>query len=255
MTDFALLLGMGAVVSQLRLARVVPVHERNAWLGAGGFILAAAVAGARLVYCLQRFSYFGQRPLEAVAVWLGGLAWPGAVIGAWAAMVLLFFAWQKPLAEVIDFSAVMLLPLAVTGWLAAWTEGIAYGPVEAAGTWWALPSQDVSENAALHFPLQLLATLALFLGLAAVEKFAPRIRRRGATGVLTWLIFSLVMFGCSLLRTDPSPVLAGLRVETWFAALFAGISSALLLGLLLSRKAKAAVISPALVLEIEDGKP
>jgi len=254
LTYYAFLLGMGAVISQLRLARVVPLVERNAWLAAGMGILLAALAGARLDYCLERFSYYGHRPLEVAAFWQGGLAWQGAVIGGWAAVIFLSFAWQKPLAVLLDFTSVMLLPMAVTVWLGAWTEGAAYGAALPAGTWWGMPSMDVSGEAALRVPLQLGASLLLLVGIGAVEVFSPRIKRSGIQGALTWLVFSLAMIPFTLLRDDPSPLLLNLRVETWFAILFAAVSFFLFLEMLRVSKFKTTNPKPVPLDDIKEGQ-
>lgn len=253
MTYYAFLLGMGAVVSQLRLARVSPRSERNSWLAAGLGILLAALAGGRLDYCLERFSYYSYRPLEVLAFWLGGFAWQGAVVGAWLVIIFLFFAWQKPFASLLDRTGVMLLPMAVTCWLGAWTEGISYGAVLPADTWWGFPSMDVNGEAALHVPLQLGASLGLLLLIGAVEVFSPRIRKDGALGALTWLVFSLAMIPLTFLRSDPSPLLLQLRVESWFAVLFSAISLFVFLGVLFSSKVKPINPMPVPLVEMKDG--
>lgn len=253
MTYFAFLLGMGAVVSQLRLARVSPRGERNAWLAAGIGILLAALAGARLVYSLERFAYYSHRPLEVFSFWLGGFAWQGAVLGAWLAIVFLFFAWQKPFDRLLDWTSVMVLPMAVTGWLGAWTEGVAYGEVLPDSTWWGMPAVDVNGNSTLHVPLQLAASLGLFVLIGAVETFFPRFRKPGATGALVWLVFSLAMIPLTLFRADPSPLLLQLRVESWYAILFAGVSLFLFLGLILSPKSTPADAVPVSIDELKDG--
>lgn len=254
MTYFAFLLGMGAILSQLRLARVAPWNERNTWLTAGLGILLSALTGARLAYCLERFSYYSHRLLEVLAFWLGGLAWQGAVIGALLALIFLYFAWQKPFSTLLDLTSVMLLPMAVTGWLGAWTEGTAYGAVLPSGTWWGLPSMNVNGEAALHAPLQLAASISLLGLLAAVELLSPKRRHPGARGALIWFIFSLMMIPLTLLRADPAPLLLNLRVETGFAILFAAISLGLFLAILLSPKVKISNPSPASLDELmKDG--
>jgi hypothetical protein len=148
----------------------------------------------------------------------------------------------------------MLLPMAVTVWLGAWTEGAAYGAALPSGTWWGMPSMDVSGEAALRVPLQLGASLLLLVGIGAVEVFSLRIKRRGIQGALTWLVFSLAMIPFTLLRDDPSPLLLNLRVETWFAILFAAVSFFLFLEMLRVSKFKTTNPKPVPLDDIKEGQ-
>ena len=146
----------------------------------------------------------------------------------------------------------MLLPLAVTLWLGAWTEGVAYGVSLPAGTWWALPSADVYGEAGLHAPVQLLAALALLVFIGVFEALTLKLKRAGLRGSLIWLVFSLLMLAFTWLRADPSPLLLNLRMETWFAILFSGIFIFLSLGLYFASRSKQVTDSPRLAEELKD---
>lgn len=231
MTYYSFLLGMGAVIGLLRLARVTPRANRNAWLLAGLGIYLGALIGARLGYSLEHFAYFSRHPAGVFAFWSGGFTWQGGVIGAFCSLVLLSKLWKKSFWALIDTTSIMLLPLAVTLWLGAWTEGVAYGVSLPEGTWWALPSADVYGEAGLHAPVQLLAALALLVAIGVFEGLTLKLKQAGLRGTLIWLVFSLLMLVFTWLRADPSPLLLNLRVETWFAILFSVIFIFLSLGL------------------------
>lgn len=223
MTDYSLLLGFGAVISLLRLARVTPVNERIAWLGSGTGILFGGLAGARLDYCLERFSYYSLHPMEILAFWRGGLAWQGAAAGAIAAMMLAAIFHHQRFVKVLDATSVMVLPISVAAWLGAWMEGAAYGAALPAGTWWGLPSLNAYGKAGLFLPVQLMASLCLLVFISLIETFTVRIKKAGLRGALLWLTFSLIMLLFTWLRADPSPLLKGMRIETWAAMVLSGI--------------------------------
>lgn len=252
MTFYSSLIGMGAVIGLLRLARVTPKVERNSWLAAGWGIFFGSLAGARLGYCLERFTYYKGHIVEALAFWTGGFAWPGAVIGAFAAMALLSKYWKKPFLSLFDATSVLLLPLAVMAWLGAWIEGLAYGAELPLGTWWGLPAADVNGTAGLHVPVQLLAAITLLVLIGAAEIFSAKLKRAGLRGALVWFMFSGTMLGFTWLRTDPSLMLLTLRVETWFAILFSGVFFFLTLGLYFSPKAIFSTASSRHLKEIKD---
>jgi phosphatidylglycerol:prolipoprotein diacylglycerol transferase len=223
LTDYSMLLGTGAVVSLLRLARVTPRARRNRWLLAGWGILLLSLAGARMGYCLERFPYFARHLLEGFAFWQGGLNWQGAVVGGFAALFLVNRLSKIPFLVLLDTTSVMLLPLAVTAWLGAWTEGVAYGMALPPGTWWGLPSKDVYGQVGLFAPLPLGASLSLLILIGMVETGAVRFKRKGVMGAMIWLIFSLIMLLFTWLRADPSPTWLHLRLETWFGLVLTGV--------------------------------
>jgi len=231
LTYYSFLLGIGALVGLLRLARVTPRERRNSWLLVGWMIYLGALLGARLGYAFEHVAYFRQHLSQALAFWTGGFTWQGGVIGALLALVLVSRWSGRPWRLMLDITAIMLLPVAVTLWLGAWTEGLAYGAAAPAGAWWALPSADVYGEAAARVPVQFLAALGLLLVLGAAEGLTLKAKHSGIRGSLIWLVFSLLMLVFTLLRVDPAPVLLGVRVETWFAILFSSIFIFLTLGL------------------------
>ena len=71
--------------------------------------LPLAVIGARLYYVFSEWGYYSQDPSKIIAVWEGGLAIYGAVIGAVIAAVI-FWRWKKvPLGDVLDFGGAGLI--------------------------------------------------------------------------------------------------------------------------------------------------
>ncbi|MGI6153645.1 MAG: prolipoprotein diacylglyceryl transferase [Christensenellaceae bacterium] len=67
--------------------------------------LPLAIVGARLYYVAFEWEYYSQHPEEIIAVWNGGIAIYGAVIGGVAAAAILS-KWRKfPLGRLLDITA------------------------------------------------------------------------------------------------------------------------------------------------------
>jgi prolipoprotein diacylglyceryltransferase len=165
-------------------------------------------------------------------LWLGGLAWTGAVAGAGLALILLAFQYRAslnrlsphtahlPLGPLGDYLYPLLPPLAVTVWLGAWQVGIAYGAALPAGTFGGIPALDESGVTSLRFPLQPLAALTLLVFFWLLE---TRVKLTFSAGRLAGLAIAgllLHTIAFSLLRADPAPYWSGLRVDTWLGMLY-----------------------------------
>ena len=76
-----------------------------------------AVIGARLYYVFSEWNYYAKDPGRIIAVWEGGLAIYGAVIGAVIAAAI-FCKWKKvPLGDILDFGGIgLILGQAIGRW-------------------------------------------------------------------------------------------------------------------------------------------
>lgn len=218
-----MLLGAGAAIGLARVAGNSPINERLRWLLYALIIQAAALIGARIGYVAEHFSYYSTHWLEAIQPWQGGLTWQGAVLGAVIALVLICLLRHQPLLPALDRMSLMIVPLGALVWTGCWTEGIAYGITLPEGTWWGVPAADGAGQTLLRAPVQLLAAISLMVFMGVLELALARVNRPGIRGGLAGLVFSLHMLLFTFLRADPAPSLLGLRLETWYAILIAGI--------------------------------
>lgn len=221
---FSLLIGAGAALGLWQVARAAPPKETLRWVDAGLYALLGALAGARLGFVFLHFAYFRSHPLEALLPWLGGLSWPGAVLGGLLATALVAAARRLPFALVADHLAPLLAPLAITAWLGCWRAGCAYGPLLPESSRFAVLA--LAEDGALtpRLPLQLLAAFSLLATFAAVELKLEPFERRGQRAGLYCLLLSANLLGFSFLRADPAPRWAGLRPDAWAALLFTALA-------------------------------
>ncbi len=139
------------------------------------------VLGGRLGYVLfYKPSYYLSNPLEIVAVWQGGMAFHGGLIGVIAAMA--FFAWQRKIRflALADFIA-PLVPLGLAaGRLGNFINGELWGRVTDPSAPWAMVFPQAGDSLARH-PSQLyqmgLEGIALFV---LLWWFSSRARPLGA---------------------------------------------------------------------------
>ncbi len=204
-----------------------------AHLDAGLWALLAGIAGGRAVYVAAAWPYFAAHPVEIPQVWLGGLSGPGAAAGAALGAGLFAAARRAPLAALADALLPLAMCLAISGWLACWQMGCAYGAPVA----WGLPAPDEWGAIARRFPVQLLGALLALATFAILDASAsplpPRLaaRLRGAPpGVLAGGSLCLLAFetaGLCLLRADPAPLLFGLRLDAlgWALLATAGLAT------------------------------
>ena len=224
--NFTLWVGIGASLGLWRLSKSAPARQSGVWVNVGMLVLLMALIGARLSYVWVNRAYFTRHPLEIPMLWLGGLTWPGAVMGAGLAALYLAIVYRSPktgkisLGWMCDRLYPLLPPLVITTWLGCWQSGAAYGAVAPEHAWWAVPSLDEHGAILLRWPVQLLASASLLIFFAILESRvesanAPgRLSGAASLGVLLhFLIFSMLCI-------DPSPYWNSLRVDTWAALIF-----------------------------------
>lgn len=226
---FSLMMAVGAGVSLVLLMRSVPEGQTARWLHAGTITLLAGLIGARLGYALQLQAYYNVHPAEVAQVWLGGLAWPGALIACLLAIGLMALAWRYPLGLLVDRLAGLAFPVAAAAWIGCWLVGAAYGRELPAGTWYGLMVIDETGLAALRFPTQPLAAASLALSYLLLPRNRPgKILPPGLAGWGALMLLGLNLLIFSLLVAVPGPRWGDQRVETWTALALAA-SSALIL--------------------------
>lgn len=220
LATYPVLLNVGLLFTLVWLYRQAPPDQRSAWVDVGLAGAVGALAGARLVYVAVNFTYYGQYPLEIFAVWQGGLAWPGAVLGG----ALAAWGWSRRAGVTwsawVDALAWPLAGLGGLGWLGCLGAGCAYGAEVTPGAlpaWLLFDIPDVYGVVTPRWPTALLgvawSALSAFLLWGVLQSAA----RRWQTGARGWYALSQValgMFLLSFLRGDPSALYAGLRLDT-----------------------------------------
>jgi phosphatidylglycerol:prolipoprotein diacylglycerol transferase len=220
--SFALWVGLGASLGIWRLARSVD-RQRGEWANVGLFVLFLSLLGARFSYVLINQAYFTQHPLEIPMLWLGGLTWPGALLGVLLALAYFTGHYRSPRTGKIspgwlgDRLYPMLPPIIITTWLGCWSSGSGYGAALSPGAWWGVPSPDESGAVLLRWPVQLAAALSLLAFFTLLEMRVQAMRPAGRISSLAVLGVLIHLLVFSFFAADPAPLWNGLRVDTWAA--------------------------------------
>jgi prolipoprotein diacylglyceryltransferase len=226
---FSLILAVGASIGLFRIALASRPSQRTVWLFAGLLTLAGGLIGARFGYVILHSTYFSKHFFESFAFWRGGLTWEGAFGGALLSLLAAKKIWQWSFFSLLDRLSLLLLPLAVAGWLACWQSGAAYGQTLPVDAWWGITMIDESGMAVLRTPLQPLGAISLLVFMGFTELVLLQNQTVGWKGILACLVFSADMLLFSFLRADPVQRWLGLRPDSWAAILFtlAGIAAVL----------------------------
>ena len=175
--------------------------------------------GARLGFLALNSGYFAERPSELTHLWQGGQTGYGALIGGLVGLALWCWWQKRPFLPYATLFSPGLLLLITTGWAACWVEGCAYGQTTRLGPFAAnLP--DPYGIFAVRYQTQLLGVGLNLLVLGFVWLWQKR-WDYGRLFPLTLLLANLIHLGLTLLRADPAPHLAGWRLDSWLAVLFA----------------------------------
>jgi prolipoprotein diacylglyceryltransferase len=211
-------LGIAAGLGWLYLTALQGENRVRArrWIDAGIAATAGGLAGARLGYVLSNWAYFGSHLGEAVRIWDGGLAWPGAAAGAALGLWLYCRFSGEPFWAIADTLTCPALLLAGLAWLGCAANACAPGREVLPGelpAWFVVDWPDEFGVAALRWPTQILG----FAWSAALFAAMWQVRRRDwRPGVRILAALSGTALGGLVLaftRGDAMPLFAGLRLD------------------------------------------
>jgi len=219
---FSVLMALAAVLGLTWVVYQTPPSARHISLNAGILTLFAALVGGRAAYVAVNWEYFQDQLIEIPQVWLGGLGWPGALAGLILGTFIAAWISRIPVGVLADRLLPLLASLSVAIWLGCWLTGCAYGPESD----WGLPAKNEWGIWKRRLPLQLIAAILTVAAFWVIDRFRHR-KAHLAPGLAASLglgMLSLILLGASILRVDPYPLYYGLRLETWAALIFFGIS-------------------------------
>ncbi|MDP8923735.1 MAG: prolipoprotein diacylglyceryl transferase [Chloroflexota bacterium] len=214
-----------------------PLVTGIAWAIAGG------VVGARLFHVLDHLPHYADNPLEAFAIWQGGIAVYGGFVGGVLAGVVAARALGLPVGPALDAAGSGMLIGQAIGRVGCFINGDAWGGPT--GGPWGVVYRD--EDALLPpellgvpthpYPLYEIAGVAIVLGLVWLA--VRRGSRPGTTFLLAAIGYAAVRFALTFVRQEPIVAL-GLQ-EAQLVALFTGAAAlAILVARALSHRAQVA---------------
>ena len=175
-----------------------PLGDLTIWIIAGGFV------GARLLHVIDRWDVYGQHPALILAVWNGGLAILGAVLGGTLAGVVGAWRLGLPVRRLSDAVAPGLILGQAIGRFGCLTTGDSVGPATD-GTWGIAYTNPHALVPQLGVPYQptffyeQLGDVAIFAILWLLRK---RLRGDGQLFALYLGLYATLKFALTFLRTE-----------------------------------------------------
>lgn len=212
---YAIILSSAAALGLL-LSWLLIEDKRPFFLDAGSGIILVSLISARVGFVLRNLSYFLEYPGQIPQFWLGGLSWPGALIGAVLGLVGIHLIWKESLGELADLYLPLLGVMSVGIWLLTWWSGIGFGPE--VGAWYGITVQDLYGYSLKRWPLPIMGAFLSGAWVAGVILFPIKRHRnsgfRTLIGMAGLLVVNVVI---SFFKVDPAPYHWGLRWESWFS--------------------------------------
>ena len=185
-------------------------------------VLAVGLLGARASYVIRNLQYFLEHLGQAPQLWLGGLTWPGALIGAGVGLWGAHRIWKEPIGELADGLLPLFGILITAIWFTGWGVGVGYGPPTDA--WFGIPVVDIFGMRDFRWPLQIIGGILSAGWIVGSILFPLKRTRRPGFRALVGLIGIIGINGVvSLFRVDPAPRFLSLRWETWISLIITGL--------------------------------
>jgi phosphatidylglycerol:prolipoprotein diacylglycerol transferase len=245
---YTLLIDAGVAAGLFTLYRQAPAGRARRWFDAGLAATAGGLLGARLLYAAANWAYYASHLGEVFQIWLGGLAWPGAVLGALAGAWLYCSRKPEPFGPILDALALSIGLLSLLGWGGCWAAGCAHGYEITPGdlpAWLAAPAPDIFGVVAARWPTQLAGMAWSLMALAAIRGTRHSRWPAGARGTYALSLVALGPLFLGFTRGDPMPLVGGFRLDVVGSALML-IGSSLAWAILASRRSpRPRSLSPA----------
>jgi len=190
----------------------------------GFYLIIFSLIGARLYAVFLDLGFYLQNPFEIIAVWRGGLAIHGAIIGG--IVTLLIYCWRNrqsfwQLADII--APAIALGQAFGRWGNYFNQEIFGKPTDLP---WGIPIDFINrpmeylgsqyfQPTFFYESLLDLFNFAVLLILSvrlANKNYELRIKNQGIIFLIYLVNYSLIRIGMEFLRLDPTPDIFGLRL-------------------------------------------
>lgn len=206
----AFMLGIGLACRRARQNQINPDHILNMML----LIIPAAIIGARLYYVAFTWDAYAHRPLEALAIWHGGLAIHGGILGGLLAGLYYVRRHGLHLGQIADILAPsLILGQAIGRWGNFINQEAHGGPVSQTfiNHFPAFIKNQMYIQGTYYHPAFLYESVWNFLVFLMLWWRWPRKQFQGEIALLYLLLYSVGRFFVESIRTD-SLMLGPLRV-------------------------------------------
>lgn len=232
---YGLLIASAVLIGLLLAQRLAQVRQLNPDLVGDllVWLIVGAIPGARLYYVLFQWNYYSQHPDQIVAIWRGGIAIHGAILGGMLAAVLFSRVKHCSFWRLADVVAPSLILGQAIGRWGNFFNSEAFGdPTDLPWKLFVPPERRPAGFASVAyyhptFLYESLWNLMVFVGLMTLFVRFPK-AKRGTLFLVYMIAYSCGRFWIEGLRTD-SLMLGPLRMAQVVSLIGVGLGS---LGLL-----------------------
>ena len=208
----AVLIGSRIVVSEIK-RRKININEDDA-LNMTMLIFIAGLIGGRVYEVIFEWSYYYRfQPFwKTFAIWEGGLAIHGAILGGIFSLLIYCRIKNISLAAMLDIGALCMIMGQAIGRWGNFTNGEAAGPITDLWTGIVFPEETAIEqyaNGSPVHPTMIYESLGNFFILALLWKLRLRNFRPGMLGAIYLLTYSILRSLLTPLRMDNQYFLIG----------------------------------------------
>ena len=180
------------------------------------FVIIGGVVGSRLIHVVDNYSFYLDNPTSVIAIWRGGIAIWGGVIGGFLGGAAYAYWAKQPLGIIADMTAPALLLAQNIGRLGDIVNGehCAKATDLFLGIVYTNPESDARgcENGVgvpVH-PAIVYEMLWNFISLLVLWKLRGRLRPDGMLFAVYLLLYSIGRFTITFARTEPNTYVFGL---------------------------------------------
>jgi phosphatidylglycerol:prolipoprotein diacylglycerol transferase len=165
----------------------------------------SGVAGARVFYVLDNFSYYLSHPVEIIMLQRGGLAWFGGLISGTISAVIYIKVKKLSVYRTLDLVVPFVALAQALGRIGCLLNGCCYGRQAEAGLYF--PNHE-----AILIPTQLYSTLLLLVIYVILRNLQDKPHRQGEVFYAYLLLYSLKRFFIEFLRADTPRTFGNLTI-------------------------------------------
>jgi len=206
------------------------------------YAVISGIIGARVYAVMLEYQYYLANPAEIIAIWHGGLAIHGAIIGGALAVIIYCYQKKQSILAWADIAAPALaLAQAIGRWGNYFNQEIFGTPTNLP---WGIPIQEqfrpLLYKTATHFhPTFLYESILNLVNFAILFILFFKLKNtklRGAIFLVYLINYSLIRIAMEFLRTDSTLLLAGIRLPILVSGGLILISTMILLKMYLTVK-------------------
>jgi phosphatidylglycerol:prolipoprotein diacylglycerol transferase len=216
---YPILLALGVVTALVWLGaersasgRGQAIAQAHRRIDVGTIAVLTGLAGGRLAYVIDRWSYFRSFPQEVFWVWDGGLSWIGGVAGVLLGIAIYAGIRRENYLSLLDTLSLPAIFIGFVSWFGCLIDRCGYGR-EANFGFLTPPASNIFGVYANRFPVQAMGAIIYLIFLLYLYNLQQKNLPPGILASTALLLISLANFALSFFRGDAVRIVSGIRID------------------------------------------